>query len=351
MRLPKDEKSEIMANRELTTTLKAHAHRLGFDLAGIRRADFPATWDRFLQWLEEGRAANMHYIVRRREAYKHPNHILPGVKSLVMLGLNYRTVEPAGTKPGFGAVSPYAWGTDYHAVAREKLKALGAFLRTIRPEAKVRGVVDTAPLLERDSAHAAGLGWFGKNTTLINDTYGSRFFIAALLTDVELEPDSPAGETQCGDCDLCLKACPTGALVAPYTLDARKCLNYWTIEAKEPIPREIREKLDDRFFGCDVCQDVCPYNANVPKSNEPAFQPRDGLNPVDLVSLFDLDEEAFRARFRETPLWRAKRSGLLRNAAAVLTNRPTPEGQAALNRGLEDDDAEVRAACAEALFT
>ena len=156
-----------------------------------------------------------------------------------MLGLNYRTVEPGKTGPGRGAVSQYAWGTDYHSIIRDKLKALAAFLLAARPGTAVRGVVDTAPLLERDFANAAGLGWFGKNTMLINDTFGSRFFLAALLTDLEFEPDSPAGASQCGDCDACLRTCPTGALSAPFTLDARKCLNYWTIEAKGPIPPEF----------------------------------------------------------------------------------------------------------------
>lgn len=343
------EKSEIVPDSVLATSLKAEARRLGFELVGICPADCPSTWEHFREWLERGYAADMHYILRRRDAYAHPKGVLPGARYLVMLGLDYESVGPVTPKPGQGRVARYAWGTDYHTLIRRRLRLLEEFLLLKRPGARVRGVVDTAPLLERDFAHSAGLGWFGKNTMLINDTLGSRFFIGALLTDVDLEPDAPAGEHKCGDCTACLDACPTGALIAPHRLDARKCLNYWTIEAKGALPADIRVKLGDRFYGCEVCQDVCPFNSGVPPSSEPGFQFQEGLNPVDLVELFSLDAAAFSARFRQTPLWRVKRAGLLRNAAAVLANSPTPEGKAALVVGLNDSEPEVRAACDSAL--
>jgi len=343
------EKSEIVPYSNLSSLLKAEARRVGFALAGVCRAEPPATWEYLRQWLDEGCAAEMHYLRDRRDALAHPRSVLPGVRSLVMVGLNYTSAEPNPARPGQGRVARYAWGTDYHTLVRRRLRRLEEVLLRERPAAAVRGVVDTAPLLERDFAHAAGLGWFGKNTMLINETLGSRFFIGAILTDVELEPDPPAADSRCGNCTACLEACPTGALSAPFRLDARKCLNYWTIEAKGPLPSEIRARLGDRLFGCDVCGDVCPFNRNVRGSDDPGVQPREGLNPVDVIELFSLDEPTFRTRFRETPLWRAKRAGLLRNAAAVLANRPTPEGLAALRRGLNDADPEVRAACATAI--
>jgi epoxyqueuosine reductase len=279
--------------------------------------------------------------------------VLNGVRSVVVLAMNYRTDEPAAASgeipPGFGRVSRYAWGTDYHDVIRERLDALAAWLRHRVPSARVRGVVDTAPLLEREFAQLAGLGWIGKNTLLLNKQLGSWFFLAALLTDAELEHDEPFAADHCGTCRACLDACPTNAFLDAYVLDARRCISYLSIELRESIPHDLRSGIGNWLFGCDVCQDVCPWNHRAPQSTEPAFKPLDDANPMELAGLFDLDEAAFRARFRHTPLWRAKRRGLLRNAAILLGNRPHLAAIDALIRGLNDAEPLVRGACAWAL--
>jgi epoxyqueuosine reductase len=269
-----------------------------------------------------------------------------------MLAIPYRTAEPNPAEPGQGKVSRYAWGQDYHELIWQLLSELAAWLEDESPGSRVRGVVDTAPLLEREFAQLAGLGWIGKNTLLLNRELGSWFFLAALLTDVELEYDEPYAADHCGTCTACLDACPTDAFVAPYVLDARKCISYLTIEHRSSIPADLREGIGDWLFGCDVCQDVCPWNTrehNAAHTEEPTFQPAEGMDPVDLIALFDLDDKAFRARFRHTPLWRAKRGGLLRNAAIVLGNRPTEAAIQALTRGLHDTESLVREACQWAL--
>jgi epoxyqueuosine reductase len=294
----------------------------------------------------------MRYLASRRAAYEHPRSILDGVRSIVMLAIPYRTAEPRPVESGQGKVSRYAWGQDYHELIWRRLDELAAWLKEKSPGSGVRGVVDTAPLLEREFAQLAGLGWIGKNTLLLNRELGSWFFLAALLTDVELDYDAPYSADHCGTCTECLEACPTDAFVAPYVLDARKCISYLTIEQRGSIHPELREGIGDWLFGCDVCQDVCPWNTrehNAAHTEEPTFQPAEGMDPVDLIALFDLDDKAFRARFRNTALWRAKRRGLLRNAAIVLGNRPTKAAISALTKGLNDPEPLVRDACQWAL--
>jgi epoxyqueuosine reductase len=292
----------------------------------------------------------MSYLSDRVEAYRSPSGVLEGARSVVMLAMNYSLGSARRPAPGEGRVSRYAWGeADYHDVLHRRLKELCGFVRQREPKAKVRGVVDTAPLLEREFAQLAGLGWIGKNTLLLNRQHGSWFFLAALLTDLELTYDSPHEVDHCGTCRACLDACPTDAFVAPYVLDATRCISYLTIELREAIPTELRPQVGDWLFGCDVCQDVCPWNHRAPESDEPAFAPCEDLNPIDARALFELDDEAFRRRFRRTPMWRAKRRGLLRNAAIVLGNRPAEESLGALKRGLADEEPLVRAASAWAL--
>jgi epoxyqueuosine reductase len=265
-----------------------------------------------------------------------------------MLAMPYRTTEPKAADLGQGKVSRYAWGHDYHELIWRRLDELARWLSARSPACRVRGVVDTAPLLEREFAQLAGLGWVGKNTLLLNKELGSWFFLAALLTDLELDYDAPYTADHCGTCTACLDACPTDAFVAPYVLDARKCISYLTIELRSEIPEPLREGVGDWVFGCDVCQDVCPWNTrerNAAHTDEPTFQPLEGMNAVDLITLFDLDDEDFRQRFRHTPLWRAKRRGLLRNAAIVLGNHPTEKAIPALMKGLSDSEPLVREAC------
>jgi epoxyqueuosine reductase len=339
-----------MDQAQLTSELKQKAAELGFSSCGMCPAARPPGAARLDDWLAAGYAGQMHYLADRREAYTDPRSVLDGARSVVMLAMIYRTAEPAVLRAGQGRVSRYAWGdVDYHDLIRDRLNMLADFLHACRPEARVRGVVDTAPLLEREFAQLAGLGWIGKNTLLLNREHGSWFFLAALLTDVELAYDESHETDHCGTCRACLDACPTSAFPDPYVLDASRCISYLTIELREAMPVELRPGVGEWLFGCDVCQDVCPWNSRAPLSCEAAFGPRAGSNPMELIPLFDLDEQAFRDRFRHTPLWRPKRRGLLRNAAIVLGNRPTPDAIPALIRGLNDSEPLVRGACAWAL--
>ncbi|MDZ4819622.1 MAG: tRNA epoxyqueuosine(34) reductase QueG [Planctomycetota bacterium] len=345
---------EKLTSQELADRLKQAAQQLGFVLAGVAPAVEPAGFGRFSEWLTAGYAGQMHYLAERQQAYAHPGHVLDGVRSILMLAIPYRTVDPRPPQPGEGRVSRYAWGDDYHDLIWSKLDQLCDQLEQLVPGSRNRGVVDTAPLLEREFAQLAGLGWIGKNTLLLNQQHGSWFFLAALLTDVELAADEPSTTDHCGTCRACLDACPTGAFVAPYVLDATRCISYLTIELREAIPRSLRTGMGDWLFGCDVCQDVCPWNTNsraesLPPSPEPTFQPRAETNPLELTALFELTEEDFRQRFRKTPLWRARRRGVLRNAAIVLGNQQAASAVSALTRGLNDEEALVRGACAWAL--
>lgn len=341
--------AEMSDASALTAALKHEAQRLGFALAGACPAATPTGLSRFHAWLDAGYDGTMDYLADRADAYAHPRHVLDGVCSLLVLALNYRTCEPATPTPGQGRVSRYAWGTDYHDLIHDRLKQLARCLQTLRPNARARGVVDTAPLLERELAQLAGLGWVGKHTLLLNKHVGSWFFLAALLTDAELAYDDPHTADHCGTCRACLDACPTQAFPAPYVLDSRRCISYLTIELRDQVPPELRAGVGDWLLGCDVCQDVCPWNHRAPTTAEPTLRPAEGMNPVALAELFALDETAFRQRFRHTPLWRPKRRGILRNAALVLGNQRASAALPALLHGLGDDEPLVRGACAWAL--
>lgn len=343
--------SDATTRAELSAAIKAEARRLGFDLAGIAPAVSPGGLNHFQNWLQRGFAGEMNYLKRREAAYEHPDKILKRVRSVVMLAVNYRTADPKPADPNHGLVSRYAWGTeDYHDVLREKLRRLADFVHARRPDSQTRGVVDTAPLLERDFTRLAGLGWFGKNTMLINKRLGSWLFLAALLVDVELEADAPHETSHCGTCTRCLDACPTDAFPEPYVLDARRCISYLNIELRDkPIPAELREGMGQWLFGCDICQEVCPWNRKAPISSEPAFQPRPEFSPIDALELLGLSQDEFQSRFRETPLDRPNRAGLLRNAAIVLGNSGNQRAIPALVEALNDAEPIVRGAAAWAL--
>lgn len=299
----------------------------------------------------------MAYFESRRDAYRHPAAILDGVRSLVALAYPYPAARFRELSPGEGKLARYVWsGLDYHDVLHPKLKSLCKLISDARPGSRSRGVVDTAPLLEREIAQQAGLGWIGKNTLLLNRREGSYFFLCCLLTDVELPYDTSHDTAHCGSCTACLDACPTDAFTQPGVLDASRCISYLTIEHRGPIPIEFRSPIGDWLFGCDVCQEICPWNrkrarpslADSPSdaSPQPAEVPWDGM---ELGELFRLDEQAFRARFRSTPLWRTRRRGILRNAAIVLGNQRCPQSVDALVLGLSDADPIVRGASAWAL--
>ena len=334
----------------LSSRIKHQALALGFDAVGLCPAVAPPGLDRLHAWLKRGFAGEMSYFPQRLEAYADPGRVLDGARSIVMLATHYRTDEPAPAAAGFGRVARYAWGeADYHDVMHERLKALVHFISAAEPTSTSRGVVDSAPLMEHQYAQLAGLGWIGKNTLLLNRETGSYFFLSALLTDIELEYDVPHHADHCGTCTACLEACPTEAFPEPYVLDARRCISYLTIELSAPIPGELRGGIGDWAFGCDICQEVCPWNRKAPHSRELRFAARSDQNPLDLIALFALDDDAFRQRFRKTPLWRSKRRGLLRNAAIVLGNQTAQRAVPALIGGLKDDDPLVRGSCAWAL--
>ena len=330
--------------------VKDEAGHLGFSMVGVCPAVTPSGAQHLDDWLAAGYAGEMHYIGDRREAYQHPRFVLAGARSVVMVALSYQTTTPKDAGAAEGRISRYAWGSgDYHDVMRGKLRLLAEVLQELFPTATVRGVVDTAPLMERDFAVLAGLGWLGKNGLLLNRQLGSWFFLGALVTDVELTYDTPTTIDHCGSCRACLDACPTDAFVEAYRLDPRRCISYLTIELKQPIPTDLRQDVGDWVFGCDVCQEVCPWNSDVPVTEETAFQPLANANPLELHQLFSLDDASFHQRFRRSPLWRPRRRGLLRNAAIVLGNHPQPSSLAALQRGLHDDEVLVRGACAWAI--
>lgn len=339
-----------MTRVDLTQQIRKRAEELGFSRVGVCPATKVQGYPRFEQWLELGYDGEMGYLRARRDKYEHPSAVLPGVRSLVMLTMNYRTADSPPLAAGEGRVARYAWGTqDYHDLIHDRLHQLVAHVRSIDSSLRVRGVVDTAPLLERDLGQLAGLGWAGKNTLLIHPQAGSYFFLAALLVDQELDFDPPFVSDHCGTCRACLDACPTQAFPQPYVMDARKCISYLTIELRGPIPEAQREGIGDWLFGCDICQEVCPWNSKAPLATLEEFQPRDDLAGVDLRALFTLTDDDFRSRFCTTPLWRSKRQGILRNAAIVLGNQRATEAIDALCTGLEDPDAVVREACGWAL--
>lgn len=325
----------------LETLLKDRALALGFDRCGIAPATSADGFDRLSDWLARGYAGEMAYLEKQAQARRHPASILPEVRSVVMVAMTYSSDTDATESARGGRVARYARGPDYHDVLWGKLDELLAWLQQEVPDCVGRGVVDTAPLLERDFARRAGLGWIGKNTMLIDKRLGSYFFLAALLVNIDLKPDPPHLGSHCGTCTACLDACPTNAFTAPGWLDARRCISYLTIELRTSIPEELRTDMGDWLFGCDVCQEVCPWNS---KPRDSSFPQRDDLLSLDPVELLGLSEEAFRARFRGTALMRTKRRGLLRNAAIVLGNRRDASALPALRKALNDSEPLIREA-------
>lgn len=340
--------------RQLTTDLKQRAQELGFTLAGVTAAATPARLSKFAQWLESGYAGQMSYLAARREAYSHPSSMLNGCKSLLMLGMPYLIQEQQrrvlSPWPGVGKVARYAQsGLDYHDVIRSRLKSLRKWFIQQCPSSNARGVVDTAPLLEREFAEAAGLGWVGKNTLLLNKQWGSYFFLAALLVDIELEFDQPHHTSHCGSCTACLDNCPTDAFVAPYVLDANKCISHATIESPMLPDESVSENLRGWIFGCDICQEVCPWNRRSHLGIESAFFPKPNHAELSVEQVLELTDQDFESTFRQTPIWRAKRRGLLRNAILLAgTQRLEPLLPALISK-LSDHDELVRSAVAWAL--
>jgi epoxyqueuosine reductase len=343
--------SQSMDHRTvLSEQIKATAIDLGFDLVGITSAAPLAHGGRFRAWVAQGFAGDMGYMSRDVDKRVDPSRVLPEVRSIIVLGINYYTApEMAVDAPGRGWISRYAWGQDYHRVLGDKLAALVARIRAIEgSDVRARWYVDTGPILERELAWRAGLGWPGKNTNLINRRIGSWLFLGAVLLDRELVYDAPS-TAHCGTCTRCLVACPTGALVAPGVLDARRCISYLTIELRGPIPRDLRPLMGTHIFGCDICQAVCPWNRKAPVSTDVAFLPRAGFAAPELIPWLRLSEDAFRVQFHGSPMKRAKRRGLLRNVAVALGNLGDPRAIPALETALGDAEPLIRSHAAWAL--
>jgi epoxyqueuosine reductase len=336
-----------------TAAIKARAGQLGFELVGIAPAARPEHGDFYVEWLERQYNGEMGYLARDDAVARRlePAEALPGARSVIVVAMNYAGGEngPADD-PRLPIIARYARGLDYHTVFEEKLEQLaGAIHELAGNTGDTRCYVDYGPVLERDHAQRAGIGWIGKNTCLIHPAFGSYIFIGEILTTAELQTDDAFLPDHCGTCDRCIWACPTGAIEGPRVLDARLCISYLTIELRGPIPIELRPAIGNRIFGCDICQEVCPWNKEAPQTDEPRFRPRDDVGGAELVELMGLSEEEFAARLADTPLARAKRRGLLRNVAVALGNWADPAAIPALVDGLNDDDPLVRGHAAWAL--
>jgi epoxyqueuosine reductase len=300
--------------------IKTLARECGFELAGIACAEpLPDDSRRYLDWVERGMAGAMGYLTDRRANLRiDPRLLLASARSVICVGKLYNRPEPRSTElreASRGWISRYAWGEDYHHVMGRGLEQLAAKLG---PDHEYKICVDTAPLLERSYARQAGLGWIGKNTCLINQEIGSWIFLGEILSSLSIEPDVPPAD-RCGTCTRCIDACPTQA-IAPqgYEVDARRCIPYFTIELHGAAPEEMRASIGQHIFGCDICQDVCPWNSRAPVAQEPAFEPRHFAPPLD--ELAALTEDEFRSRFRGSPIQRAKYAGFLRNVAIAMGN-------------------------------
>lgn len=309
-------------NITFTSIIKKHAQELGFFRVGIARSERldPAHLD---EWLNRGYHGEMTYMKERRELRLDPSTLVPNAKSIIVCAINYYTPYNTTTEPDEGRISRYAWGDDYHDVLRARLKELLAFIQKESPESNGRVFVDSAPVMEKEWAVRAGIGWLGKHSNIITRDYGSWFFLGEVIVDIELDFDEPFKTDHCGSCTKCIDACPTNAIVEPRVVDATQCISYLTIELKPEhnIPNELKPKMDNLIFGCDICQDVCPWNKRFSHpTDEPAFQPRPFNLNAKLENIINLDIEEFRKKFRKSPVKRTKIDGLKRNAQVALEN-------------------------------
>lgn len=315
----------------LRLAIEQEARRLGFRWMGVATPESPLHWVVYERWLAQGRQGEMAYLAsdRARQRRADPRQILPECRSILLLGIPYdapqslEPPQPVGSDHTLhGRVAAYAWGDDYHEVLADRLRLLVSFIETqTGAPVQNRWYSDTGPVLERDLAQRAGLGWIGKNTCLIHPTQGSYLLLAEILLGLELEPDLPFPHDRCGSCTRCLEACPTACILPDRTIDARRCISYLTIELKGAIPLELRPQMGDWVFGCDICQQVCPWNQRFAAAHgDPAFAPRPGVPRPDLIAELALNREQFNRKFEGSPVKRAKRRGYLRNVAVALGN-------------------------------
>lgn len=331
----------FLDNEQLTRKIKKAAAQLGFDAVGCAPAgEIPPR--KLETWLERGFQGKMAYLERNREKRLSPELVLPGVRSVLCLALNYYHDYPLPyDEPERAVISRYASGDDYHHVIEKKLKELLTAIEELRPGTRGRFYVDTGPVLDKYWAGRSGLGWLGKHTNLLSKTAGSWFFLAEVLLDIELQHDEAAAD-HCGTCTRCIDACPTEAIVEPYVLDSRLCISYLSIELREGIPEALRPKMGNLVFGCDICQDVCPWNGKAPHSTVEELAPRPFNRAPDLKELSRLSEEQFRERFQKSPIKRTKWRGFLRNVCIAMGNSKDPSMLEDLKRLASSADPLVR---------
>jgi epoxyqueuosine reductase len=334
-----------MGIADIPEFVKRSACDAGFELCGIAQLRDHPELARFPDWINAGHAGDMTYMESRNDggAFKRafPNATFPWARSVIVCAINYNTTAPYSTHKhelNAGWISRYAWGQeDYHNAVMRRLRLVEDTLRAATPEIITRCYVDTGPIVERVYAKYAGIGWVGKNTCILNQRLGSWLFLGVILTSLELKPDLPAAD-RCGTCTRCIDACPTNAFIGPYQLDATRCVSYLTIEKRGSIPEDLRDGMGRNVFGCDICQDVCPWNRKAPITSAPEFQPREGLVNPALDWLANMSEDEFREKFRGSPIKRTKRSGLRRNAVIAMGNSRNREFVPALNDLKTDED-------------
>jgi epoxyqueuosine reductase len=332
----------------LTQSLKAKATELGFDKATISRAEALDARNGLESWLAAGHHGEMLWMSRDPRKRLDPRKMFAEARSVIALAVNYYTPENHSEDPDHGKISRYAWGNDYHRVVKERLNSFMEWIVKVEPTAQGLCCCDTGPIMDKAWAHRSGLGWIGKHSNLITRELGSWIFLGEIILNLELEYDSE-GRSYCGTCQRCLDVCPTQAIVAPYVVDARRCISYLTIELRGPIPREFRAAIGSRIFGCDDCQDVCPWNRFAQISPEPDFYPAPGNRLAVLTELMRLTEDEFRTRFRRSSIKRTKYAGFLRNVAVALGNSRNPNAVPVLVEGLSHSQPLVRAHVAWAL--
>ncbi len=328
--------------------IRVKAFELGFAAAGFSRIQPVNLPERLDSWLEAGQAGTMHWMERNREKRLDPGKINPEMKSLVSLALNYFTPGPASTPPDGGIISRYARGMDYHDIFQSKIRQLSDWMISQAPNLLLQGYCDSGPIMEKTWSQQGGIGWIGKHSNLVIRQLGSWVFLGEILLNQELQYDAEASN-RCGRCERCLQSCPTRAIVAPYVVDARRCISYLTIENRGPIPRPLRPQLGRFIFGCDVCQEACPWNRFSQAARETGFHPRPEWTAPSLIELMGISEEGFLQKFRQSPVRRARYAGFLRNVAVALGNSGIPEAVPPLLRQSGHPDPLVRGHVAWAL--
>jgi epoxyqueuosine reductase len=307
----------------LTDHIKLKALELGFSNVGIARVETLTEEGSLLRkWLSLRYHASMQWMEREAEKRIDPQIVLPQAKSVICVAMNYYSSVQHSENPETGKISRYAWGDDYHIVVTERLEKLRDFIQLKIPAVTCKRYVDTGPMMDKVWAARAGIGWMGKHTNIITRDHGSWVFLGEILLDIELEYDEPKADL-CGSCTACIDACPTQAIVQPYVLDSNKCISYLTIEHRDDLPKNLTSKFGRWVYGCDICQDVCPWNRFQKETREPAFEPREENIASMLIDLAGISQEEFSRRFHQSPVKRTKRSGLVRNAKAVLESQQT----------------------------